>query len=364
MDIFGRSFQVTTWGESHGEAVGCVVSGCPSNLILSVEDVQSALNRRRPGQSDVDTDRGEEDLVEVLSGVFDGKTLGTPISMKVDNKDVDSGKYIKLMNTPRPGHADFTWRQKFGHYDWRGGGRASARETVGRVASGAVAAKLLERFDIGSVAYASMIGGVVSNESLTFEMKGVRELIESNSVRALDVEAARLMEENVLAAKKAGDSVGGVVECVVQNVPAGLGEPVYARLDADISSALMSIPGVKGVEVGQGFKLAEMMGSEANDEFIVKNNQVRTRSNNCGGILGGISNGMPIIVRAAIKPTSSIMKRQKTVDLNLMKEASIQVKGRHDPCIVPRAVPVVEAMMNLVIADHMILSGMIPRALE
>jgi chorismate synthase len=364
MNTFGRVFTFTTWGESHGKAVGCIVDGCPSNLGLTESDIQAALDRRRPGQSTVSTGRDEPDSVEILSGVFEGKTLGTPISMLVYNRDADSGKYVELINTPRPGHADYTWRVKFGHVDWRGGGRASARETVGRVTAGAVAAKLLTKFNIDAVAYAKEIGGARSAETLSSNMKGVRDLVESNPVKALDVEASRLMEERILEAKNTGDSVGGVIECVVLNAPAGLGEPVYGRLDADLAAALMSIPGVKGVEVGSGFKLAGMAGSEANDEFIIKDGKVKTASNSCGGIQGGISNGMPIVVRAVVKPTSSIARPQKTVDLQDMAEVEIKVKGRHDPCIVPRAVPVVEAMVNSVIADHMLLSGRISRVLE
>ncbi|MFH1403300.1 MAG: chorismate synthase [Candidatus Altiarchaeota archaeon] len=360
MNTFGRIFRMTTWGESHGSAVGCVVDGCPSNLEIGLKDVQSALDRRRPGQSSVSTQREESDMVEILSGVFEGSTLGTPIMMVVKNTDVDSSKYVELVNTPRPGHADYTWRVKYGHVDWRGGGRASARETVGRVAAGAVAGKLLGKFGIDVVAYTRQVGGVVSEETLDVGMRGVRDLVESNPVRALDVEKSRLMEEVIIEARKMGDSVGGVVECVVLNPPAGLGEPVYGRLDADLASALMGIPGVKGVEVGAGFRMAGMHGSEANDEFIVKDGKVRTRTNNCGGIQGGISNGMPIVVRAVMKPTSSIAKKQNTVDLGSMTDTNVQVGGRHDPCIVPRAVPVVEAMVNMVVADHCRISGVIP----
>lgn len=351
---------MTTWGESHGRAVGCVLDGCPSGLELDLADVQRELDRRRPGQSSISTSRDEKDEVEILSGVFEGKTLGTPISMVIWNRDVDSSKYVDLINKPRPGHADYTYKLKYGHVDWRGGGRASARETACRVAAGAVAKKLLKTRKIDVVAHTVEIAGVRAEESIHFDVKGVHELIESNPVRAFDVAKAREMEEAVVEARKRGDSVGGVVEVVVPNPPAGLGEPVYGKLSSDLASALMSIPGVKGVEIGLGFEAARKTGSEINDEFVLDGDSVRTASNNSGGIQGGISNGMPIVARVAVKPTSSISKRQKTVDLAAVKETTIKIEGRHDPCIVPRAVPVVEAMVALVIADHCIISGVIP----
>ncbi|MBU0762953.1 MAG: chorismate synthase [Candidatus Altiarchaeota archaeon] len=363
MNTIGRYFRVTTWGESHGPAVGAVVDGCPSNLEISADDIQMQLNRRRPGQSSVTTARAEEDMVEVLSGVFDGKTLGTPISMMVRNRDADSSKYREFVKKPRPGHADLTWRAKFGHFDFRGGGRASARETVGRVCGGAVAKKLLEKFGIECIAYTKQVGNIVSNESLDHMMKGVGDLIESNPVRALDIELARQMEEEIHKAKAEGDSVGGVVELVGLNLPACLGEPVFGKISSDLAAAMASIPAVKGVEFGLGFKAASKWGSQVNDTFILSNGKVATETNNCGGMLGGITDGMPLVLRVAFKPTASISKKQKTVDLASMKEANLVIAGRHDPCVVPRAVPVVEAMANIVIADHMIVSGKIPRNL-
>ena len=364
MNTFGKIFRVTTHGESHGRAIGCVVDGCPSGLELSEEDIQKELDRRKPGQSDVTTPRGEEDKVEILSGVFDGRTLGTPISLLICNKDVDSSKYEELKNKPRPGHGDFTWREKFGHVDWRGGGRGSARETAMRVAAGAIAKKLLGKSGIEILAYAREIAGV--GVDLDFNEKEIakyRDIIESNSVRTIDPGKAKEMENAVLKAKKDGDSVGGVIEIAALGVPAGLGEPVFYKLDASIACALMSIPAVKGVEIGKGFGLAAMKGSEANDEFIVKEGKVKTITNNCGGILGGISDGMPIIARVAVKPTSSISRKQRTVDLGNMGGAEIEIKGRHDPCIVPRAVPVCEAMMALVLADLALIQGLIPKRL-
>ncbi len=364
MNTFGRIFRVTTWGESHGEAVGCVVDGCPSGLWLTVDDIQKELDRRRPGQSHLATSRVEDDAVEILSGVFEDKTLGTPISMLIRNKDVDSSKYLAIRDTPRPGHGDLTWRLKFGHVDWRGGGRGSARETAARVAAGAIGKKLLREHKIDIFGFTTQIGNVKISESPDFEIKGIHEIIESNPVRTIDVTKARDMEEAVVDARRRGDSVGGVVECVALNVPAGLGEPIFNKLDAGIASAMMSIPGVKGVEIGKGFELAKMLGSEANDEFVIQNKKIKTRTNNSGGILGGISTGMPIVVRVAVKPTSSILKRQKTVNLETMKETTIKVEGRHDPCIVPRVIPVVEAMMALVLADQGRISGMIPEKLK
>jgi len=363
MNTFGRLFRVTTWGESHGNAIGCVVDGCPSGLELSREEIQAELDRRRPGQSAIATPRTEEDRIEILSGVFEGKTLGTPISMLIRNKDVDSSKYEPIKNTPRPGHGDFTWREKFSWVDWRGGGRNSARETAARVAAGAVAKKLLQKQGINVIAYSKEIGGIKSDSPVNFSnLDEIKNRIESNPVRAL--EKAREMEEAILSAKEENDSVGGIIEAIAVGVPPGLGEPVFSKLDSDLTAALMGIPAVKGVEIGAGFQSAGMKGSESNDEFVIEDNKISTRTNNCGGVLGGISTGMPIVLRAAVKPTSSIGKEQETVNLNTMEETTIRIEGRHDPCIVPRAVPVVEAMASLVLADHSLLAGIIPGRLD
>jgi chorismate synthase len=361
MDTFGRAFRVTAWGESHGPAVGCVVDGCPSNLEMSAEEVQLELDRRRPGQSEVTTQRQEPDAVEILSGVFEGKTTGTPISMLVRNSDADSSKYREFINKPRPGHADLTWRMKYGHVDWRGGGRSSARETVGRVAAGAVAKKLLARYKVQAIAYTKQIGSIISEETFESPVKGLTDLIDSNPVKAVDIEKGHEMAAAVKEAAHQGESLGGIVECIVYNTPAGLGEPVFGKITSELAAAVMSIPASKGVEFGSGFMAASMTGSQHNDEYYIQDRQVKTRTNNSGGIQGGITNGMPIILRVAFKPTASIRKRQKTVDLKTGKPAFIQIEGRHDPCVVPRAVPVVEAMVNLVLADQMILSGIIPR---
>jgi chorismate synthase len=361
MNTFGRIFRVTTWGESHGEAIGCVVDGCPSGLELNRGDIQRHLDRRSPGKNIVSTERNESDDVEILSGVFEDKTLGTPISMLIKNLDVDSSRYEEIKNLLRPGHAEFTWKKKFGLIDWRGGGRASGRETASRVAAGAVARKLLKTSGVEILAYSKNIAGVSADTNSDLEK--MRKAIDSNPVRSPDSKAAKKMEKAILSAREGKDSVGGVIEAVALGVPAGLGEPVFDKLDADLAKAMMSIPAVKGVEIGKGFELAEMRGSQANDAFILKEGIIQTETNNCGGILGGISNGMPIVVRVAVKPTSSIRLKQKTVDIEKMGDAFIEVEGRHDPCIVPRAVVVVESMLALVLADHSLITGLIPRKL-
>ncbi|MBN2518443.1 MAG: chorismate synthase [Candidatus Altiarchaeota archaeon] len=365
-NTFGKEFCLTTWGESHGAAVGCVVDGCPSGLKISQEYVQEELNWRRPGQSDISTSRGEKDKVELLSGVFDGKTVGAPISMLVWNEDKDSSAYKPFKDKPRPGHADLTWREKFGFVDWRGGGRSSARETVGRVAGGAVAKKLLEdTLSIEVFAYTKEIAGVVARDMKieNLDKCKCREITKLNPIRALDLERAKLMEQEILNARADKDSVGGVVEVVALNVPSGFGEPVFDKLNADLAKAVMSIPAAKGVEFGLGFQFARMKGSESNDDFVLEKGKVRTKTNKAGGILGGISNGMPMVLRVAFRAPSSIAKEQQTVDLKKKKAAKITVEGRHDPCIVPRAVPIVEAMVALVLADHGLRSGLVPRKL-
>lgn len=350
---------MTTYGESHGRGVGVVVEGCPSGLELSEEDVQRELDRRRPGQGEVTTSRKEADRVSILSGVFEGRTTGTPIGMLVYNVDIDSRPYIELKDKPRPNHADFTFRMKYGHFDWRGGGRASGRETVARVAAGAIAKKLLATIGIEILGHAKEIAGI-SVGRVTPE--DIRKHGEKSPVRCADPKASKKMEDAILKAKKAGDSVGGIAEVMALNVPPGLGEPVFDKLDADIAKALMSIGAVKGVEIGAGFEVAKRTGSENNDPFYVERGVVKTRTNNSGGILGGISNGMPIVARAAVKPASSIAIEQDTVDMKTLKNTKITVKGRHDPCIVPRVLPVCESMLALVLADHAVRGGFLPAA--
>ena len=364
-NTFGTLFRLTTWGESHGPALGCVLDGCPAGLELSTDDIQKELDRRKPGTSEVTTQRKEEDKVEILSGTHLGRTLGTPISLLIRNTDADSSKYDEIKDLLRPGQAEYTWREKYGAIDWRGGGRASGRETAARVAGGAIAIKLLRTRGIEIIAYSKEIAGITADTSTlgSSNPPKIRKAIESNPVRSPDAEAAKEMEHAILTAKKEKDSVGGIIEAAVYGVPVGLGEPLFDKLSADLAKATMSIPGIKGIEIGAGFELARMRGSEANDSFTIENGRIRTTSNNAGGILGGISNGMPIVIRLAVKPTASIGLSQKTVDYKKKKEADIVVGGRHDPCIVPRAVPVVESMIALVLADHSLMSGYIPRKL-
>jgi chorismate synthase len=350
-NTFGEVFRITTFGESHGAAVGVVVDGCPAGLELKEADIQLEMDRRRPGQSGLTTSRSEEDNVSILSGVFDGKTTGSPIAIIVNNIDHDSSAYESIKNTPRPNHADLTFFMKYGFRDWRGGGRSSGRETVGRVAAGAVAKKFLSQVGVTVIGHTVEVAGI---KAAVASFGEIRANIEKNPVRCSDPVSAKKMEKAILTAKSDGDSVGGVVEVFALNVSAGLGEPVFDKLDADLAKAIMSIGAVKGVEIGAGFEVVGRRGSENNDEFIIQNGKVVTTSNNSGGILGGISSGMPIVVRAAIKPTSSIAKEQRTVDLAAMKETTIKVEGRHDPCIVPRVLPVCEAMVAIVLLDHLL----------
>ncbi|MBS7288690.1 MAG: chorismate synthase [Candidatus Freyarchaeota archaeon] len=357
-NVLGKNFVLVSFGESHGRCVGAVVDGCPAGLPLSERDVQEELDRRRPGQSTVTTSRGEEDRVEILSGVFEGYTTGAPICMVVWNVDVDSSRYYEFRDKPRPGHADYTARVRYGGFnDFRGGGRLSGRVTASFVMGGAVAKKLLrEVLGISVEAYTVKIGkveaGMVSDE-------GVKRRYD-NQVRCPDPEAAARMVKIIEEARRMGDSVGGVVECRVTGLPPGVGNPVFDTLEGDISKALFAIPAVKAVEFGSGVRAAEMTGSEHNDPFTIMDGRIVTETNNAGGILGGISSGMPIVCKVTFKPTPSISKPQKTVDLLRREETIIEVWGRHDPCVVPRAVPVVEAIVALVLADHAVTLGLIP----
>jgi len=349
---FGTIFKITTWGESHGRAVGAVVDGCPAGLALSVEEVQRELDRRRPGQSFISTQRKEEDRVEILSGTFDGVTTGTPISMLVWNKDAKSSAYDALRDRPRPGHADWPYLARYGIRDHRGGGRASARETVGRVAAGAVAKRLLAVEGISIVGYVLELGGVRADLQDGEDPWCLREAAERNPVRCPDPLAAEEMVRAIEAARAAGDSLGGIAEIVAVGVPPGLGEPVFDKLDGDLARALMGIGAVKAVEIGAGVEAARMRGSEMNDPILPGQEGPRFETNNVGGILGGISTGAPIICRIAVKPTPSISRPQRTVDLSTGEAVEIDIRGRHDPSIPPRIVPVAEAMVALVLADH------------
>jgi len=339
---FGTLFRITTWGESHGRAVGVVIDGCPPRMDLSAEDIQKELDRRRPGRGKGASPRREKDRVEILSGVFEGKTTGTPISLLVWNEDVDSRPYEEWQEIFRPGHADFTYQAKYGIRDYRGGGRASARETVGRVAAGAVAKKILEKEKIEIISYTVELGGIRAAKMDTTE-------IGQNRLLCPDGEAAKQMEKKIEQARLRGDSLGGVVEILVRHCPAGLGEPVFDKLEADLAKALMSIGAVRGMEVGAGFRAARMFGSECNDPLGPEGFE----KNDAGGILGGISNGADILLRVAVKPIPSISVEQKTVNHSL-RPVSIKIQGRHDVSPIPRINPVCEAMVAVVLADHLL----------
>ena len=349
-NAFGQLFRVTTFGESHGGGVGVVIDGCPPNIDISDAEIQRDLDRRRPGQSKITTQRKEEDRCEILSGVFAGKTLGTSIAVLVRNKDARPEDYAQMKRAFRPSHADFTYEAKYGIRNWQGGGRASARETIGRVAAGAVAKKILSilysEFEI--VAYVAQIHEVIAkvNRSVV-KMKDV----DRNVVCCPDSTAAKRMKALIEQIRAEGDSVGGVIECVVRGVPPGLGEPVFDKLEADLAKAMLSLPATKGFEIGSGFAAARMRGSEHNDPFEMRAGKIRTATNNSGGVQGGISNGEEIYFRVGFKPTATIAREQKTVTAS-HKETRLGARGRHDPCVLPRAVPIVEAMAAIVLCDH------------
>ena len=346
---FGSLFKISTWGESHGGGVGVVIDGCPSMLPLDETDIQSDLDRRRPGQSKITTQRDETDSAEILSGVFEGKTLGTPIAILVRNEDARPDAYEHLKNTYRPSHADFTYDAKYGVRNWQGGGRSSARETIGRVAAGAVARKLLaESTDMEVLAWVSQIHEIradVNTEAVSFDD------IESQITRCPDSDASEAMVSAITEAKKAGDSLGGTITCLIRGVPAGLGTPVFDRIEADLAKGMLSLPATKGFEIGSGFSSITMKGSEHNDGFEPGEHNPVTTSNNSGGVQGGITNGSEIIFRVAFKPTATISSPQETVN-DENNPVTLEAKGRHDPCVLPRAVPMVEAMALLVITDH------------
>ncbi len=351
-NTFGRLFRITTWGESHGGAVGVVVDGCPSRIPIAEEEIQRELDRRRPGQSLITSQRRETDTVRILSGVFEGLTLGTPISMMVWNKDARSQDYSEMQTAYRPSHADYTYDAKYGIRDYRGGGRTSARETIGRVAAGTIARKLLHlRAGIEIVAYVSQIHTLIAD----IDPRKVRaSAVDRNPVRCPDPQAAEAMFQLIDSVRREGDSVGGVIECIIRHVPPGLGTPVFDRLEADLAKAMLSIPATKGFEIGSGFACAAMKGSEHNDLFIERQGKIRTKTNRSGGVQGGISNGEDIFFRVAFKPTATILRPQKTVTPE-GKSTVLKPRGRHDPCVLPRAVPIVEAMAGLVLADHYLL---------
>lgn len=360
-DVLGRELRLVSFGESHGKVVGAVIEGVPAGLELSEEDVQKVLDLRKPAQSHLSSQRVEEDRVEILSGVFRGYTTGAPICMIVKNSDVDSSYYEEFRRFPRPGHADYIASVKYGGYnDYRGGGRFSGRVTVSMCMGGAVAMKLLARLGVEVVAYSLEIGGERA-KGLTIEEARVYRYL--NPMRAPNEESYLRMAKAVEEALRDGDSVGGVVEALALNVPRGLGEPVFDTIEGDIAKAMFSIPGVKGIEFGSGFMAAAMRGSEHNDPMRVVNGKVRYVKNDHGGAIGGITTGEPLVLRVAFKPTPSIAKPQDSVDLELLRDVKIKVKGRHDPCIVPRAVVVVESMLAFTLADHAMRCGLVPRVL-
>ena len=359
----GRALVLTCFGESHGVCVGAVVDGCPAGLRLAEEDVQAEVDKRRPGLSAFSTPRREEDRVEILSGVYESYTTGAPICMLVRNLDVKSESYQEVRYRPRPGHADYTAYVKYGGYgDFRGGGRLSGRVTVAYVMAGAGAKKLLSLLGAEVLAHTVQIGEVRVSREVSYDE--IRRNVYQNPVRCAVPETSALMEKEILKAAGEGDSVGGIVEGVALNLPVGLGEPIFDSLDSEIARMMFNIPAVKGVEFGAGFRSASLRGSENNDPYAIRDGKIITLSNNAGGVLGGISTGMPIVLRVAFKPTSSISKRQRTVDLSRMEETEIELSGRHDPCVAPRAVPVVESCLAFVIADHAVRSGRIPRVIE
>jgi chorismate synthase len=360
----GKEFVVTSFGESHGKLVGVIIDGCPAGLPLSEADVQVELDRRIPIQKpEIISGRIEKDVVTISSGVFNGFTTGAPICMTVANKEIRSSDYEAIKDLPRPAHADYTARAKYGGFnDYRGGGRFSGRVTVALIMAGAVAKKLLSNFGVDVLAYTRAIGKVKMAKSLGFEE--IRKRRYESPVRCPDLACAEKMEESIVQARKEGDSIGGIIECIAMNVPVGVGEPLFDALDADLAKAMFGVPAVKGVEFGAGFAAAELKGSENNDAFRVQKGNVVTTANLAGGILGGISSGMPIVVRVAVKPTPSIAKEQQTVNLSTLENAKIKVGGRHDPCVVPKAVPAIESAVAITLADHMIRAGFIPKVLK
>ncbi|WP_346697674.1 chorismate synthase [Catenibacillus scindens] len=357
---YGNRFKITTWGESHGKAVGVVIDGCPAGLPLCEEDIQKFLDRRKPGQNKYATPRREDDQAEILSGIFQGQTTGTPISLLVWNKTARSQDYSKIASYYRPGHADYTFDEKYSFRDYRGGGRTSGRETIGRVAAGAIASKLLEQLGIRLCAYTKSIGNVsVDEKHMDFDE------ISKNPLYMPDHDAAVRAQVLLDGAMARKDSVGGIIECQITGLFPGIGEPVFDKLDACLARAMLSIGAVKGFEIGEGFRAAGMFGSENNDGFIVKNGEIAKRTNHSGGVLGGLSDGAPVIFRVAVKPTPSIAASQTTVNKN-MEEIPIEITGRHDPVIVPRAVVVVEAMAALTVADLLLenMSARLDRILD
>lgn len=351
---FGNIFRITTFGESHGKAIGVVIDGCPAGLEISDEEINCELNLRAPGKSPYTTPRKESDVGEMLSGIFEGKTTGAPICILIRNQDADSSTYAPIKELLRPGHANYTYIEKYGIFDYRGGGRASARETACRVAAGAIARKILQAFEISVTAYIKQIGHVVADIQFS-DLRELRTATYSDPVYCPDPEASKSMMDSLKNCIAEGDSLGGIIEFVALSLPPGIGDPVYEKLESNLAHAMMSLPGTKGFEMGSGFAAAGMKGSEHNDAFIKENNRIQTRTNFAGGTLGGISTGMPIVGRVAFKPTSSIKKQQDTVDVKGAKQIFQLPEGsRHDPCVAIRAVPIVEAMVAITLVDALL----------
>lgn len=351
MNTFGTLYRLTSFGESHGPSVGGVIDGCPPGLILDIELIQSELNRRRPGQSRITTPRIESDKVEILSGVFEGKTTGAPIGFIVNNENQQSSDYSNIKEAYRPSHADYTYQQKYGIRDYRGGGRSSARETIARIVGGAIAKLYLEKLDIKVKAYTSQVGHIgLENDYMIYDLTK----IDDNIVRCPDAEIAGQMIKLIQEVRSKGDTIGGIITCVIKGVPVGIGEPVFGKLHSALGAAMLGINAVKGFEYGMGFNVSKR-GSEVNDSFYDYNGTIKTRTNYSGGIQAGISNGEDIYFRVAFKPVSTILMEQQTVDIN-GKDTTIKARGRHDPCVLPRAVPIVEAMTYMTIMDYYLLS--------
>lgn len=347
-NTFGRLFKITTYGESHGKGIGVVIDGCPPNIPITEEEIAVELDRRKPGQSSIVTQRKESDTPYIMSGVFEGKTTGMPVHIFIPNEDQRSKDYSHISDKYRPSHADYTYQVKYGFRDYRGGGRSSARETAARVAAGALAKKILSLQGVSIHAFVTQVGNIVlPEEAYPVDYS----LIESNIVRCPHTKTASAMEELIKSVRKDGDTIGGVISCIIEGCPAGLGEPVFDRLHADLGKAMLSINAVKGFEYGEGFKAATMRGSEHNDAFANEGGNIITKTNHSGGIQGGISNGMPIYFSVAFKPVATIVPAQESVD-NEGNSVTVEGKGRHDPCVVPRAVPIVESMAALTVMDH------------
>lgn len=350
--IFGNIFRLSTFGESHGKGLGGVIDGCPAGVVIDEDFIQSELERRKPGQSKIVTQRKEGDKVKFFSGIFEGKSTGTPIGFVIENDNQKSHDYDHIKDKFRPSHADYTFNEKYGVRDYRGGGRSSARETASRVVAGAVAKLVLQEFGIKVRAYVSQVGSIAINKEYTQVDFGQ---IEKNIVRCPDADKAEEMIDHIMEIRKAGDTIGGIVDCLIEGVPAGLGEPVFDKLHAELGKAMLSINAVKGFEYGSGFEGVKQRGSEHNDPFVVVGNEVKTTTNKSGGIQGGISNGQPIYFKTAFKPVATIMQDQASIN-EAGETVTVSGKGRHDPCVVPRAVPIVEAMAALTIVDYLLIS--------